>query len=110
MNNQYPEHERLAALQGQNETIGEFIEWLGGKGYEICQRHHHSKGCYDGDFLLCGYQKEEFQPTQKSVETWIAEYFKIDKKKFEQEKSQMLGVLREMTTAPAPAAGERGRE
>lgn len=31
----YPEHERLRALDGANQTVGEFLEWLDGQGIQL---------------------------------------------------------------------------
>jgi hypothetical protein len=35
---QYPEHDKLVAVQEQSQTIGEFLEWLTGvKGYRLAR-------------------------------------------------------------------------
>lgn len=33
----YPEHEKLRALDGANDTVGQFIDWLHGSGMRIAE-------------------------------------------------------------------------
>ncbi len=35
----YPQHDKLTALAGANQVVGDFIEWLGQNGMAICTRH-----------------------------------------------------------------------
>lgn len=76
--NQYPEHEKLLALEGDNRVVGDFIEWLA-----------------ENDFVICRYADDDDWPvfTQKPIHSWLAEYFDIDEKKLDEEKQQMLEAM-----------------
>jgi len=84
----YPEHERLKALEGKNQTIGEFIEWLSDNRYIICEWHNL------GDEDARGYY-----PVNRSPQSWIAQYFQIDPAKIEAEKRAMLDIQRALNEA-----------
>ena len=44
----YPEHEKLKALNKENEIVGQFIEWLQGK-YELANyKQNLNCDCCDG--------------------------------------------------------------
>lgn len=74
----YPEHEKLKALQGANQIVGNFIEWLGEAGYVIAK--------YDdiGDLWSAN----------RSIDRLLAEHFEIDLDKLEEEKVAMLEEIR----------------
>lgn len=74
----YPEHAKLKALEGANQIVGNFIEWLGENGYVI--------GKYDdiGDLW----------PAHRSIEWFLAKHFEIDLDKLEEEKVAMLEEIR----------------
>lgn len=75
----YPEHEKLKALDGANQTVGDFLEWLDDHGYEIGQRD----------------DKENYlQWTGKYRDDWLAHFFDIDRKKLSAEKDAMLEEIR----------------
>jgi len=74
----YKEHEKLQTVKDSSQTIGEFIEWCNNKGIFL--------GEYD--------RFDELVPTRKNTETLLAEFFKIDLKKLEQEKRDMLNACR----------------
>ena len=75
---QYPEHEKLKALEGKNDVIGAFIEWMQDeKGWTITETW-----------------PEGYYPVRRSIPDIIADYFGIDRDKLEAEKSQMLEELR----------------
>lgn len=78
---QYPEHEKLQALDGQNQCLGEFLEWLSNQGYVIC---------------VCRTQRidDVYMPAYKPISRWLAEYFGIDEVKLENEKRAMIDELR----------------
>lgn len=78
MATEYPEHEKLKALGGANQTVGDFIEWLGENGYEIAQRDKY------GGLYWCG----------KSRDQLISAFFEIDRDKLEAEKRAMLAEIR----------------
>jgi hypothetical protein len=79
----YPEHEKLKALNGANQIVGDFIGWLSAQGIVLAS---YGKGSYD----------DELFPTHKSRDDLLAEHFGIDRNVLEQEKRAMLGEMRKM--------------
>lgn len=80
----YPEHEKLKAVQTQSQSIGEFLDWLRGeKGFEIA-RWKHDDFDENDDVLM---------PAHFSTEKLLAEFFNIDLDKVEAEKRAMLAQL-----------------
>lgn len=113
MTNEYPEHEKLKALNGKNNDIGDFIEHLHSAGYTICAPHEHvgamknryvaedrDNGCgnanedYGETARECGYKKDEMEPVRRNTAEWVALYFNIDQKKLDAEKEAMLESIR----------------
>lgn len=91
------EHDKLAKIQPQSQAIGSFIEWLRSKGVNLMVYHDHSPACLDEDgSRACGYGREELEPYRRSIEQMLADYFKIDLAKLEQEKRSMLGIIRQV--------------
>ncbi|HIH2744847.1 TPA: hypothetical protein ACYLN4_000513 [Burkholderia lata] len=78
------EHQKLTDLNGANQVVGDFIEWLSENGFVIAQ--------YEGNRLW---------PITKSRDTLIAEHFGIDQTRLDAEKEQMLNEFRAAQTAPA---------
>lgn len=78
-----PEHQKLKDLNGANQIVGDFIEWLSDNGMVIAQ--------YEGSRLW---------PVTKSRDTLIAEHFGIDPKRLDTEKQQ---VLDDFVAAQQPA-------
>ncbi len=80
MSDEYPEHDKLKAIQPQSQAICEFIEWLeggeAGKDGERLEIAHR-----DGDWLEPYYEKKE---------PLVARFFDIDLEKLLKEKDQML--------------------
>lgn len=74
-----PENEKIAKLQGENKTIGDFLEWL-----------------FD-EYTLCSWDKvyERYESNNKGVEKLLADYYGIDLDKVEQEKIALLKWIRE---------------
>ena len=79
----YPEHEKLKALGGANNTVGNFLSWLSDEGYTIC-RFDEKRG--------------EYFPTFTPIQEWIAQFFEIDPVALENEKVAMLDMLRAAAT------------
>lgn len=87
----YPEHDKMALVATDSETIGEFLdsedheyvlaEWL--RVYE------------DDQGNLRELAEPRLVPVQKSIRQILADYFDIDLKKIEAEKRQMLAEIRE---------------
>lgn len=79
---EYPEHDKLKALGGANQTVGDFIEWLGEQGIELAS---YGNGAY----------RDVLFPLRRSRDTLIAQFFEIDTNKLEAEKRAMLDEIRE---------------
>ena len=76
----YPEHDRVKKVNVDSQVIGEFIDWI--------KDEQH--------VLFCQWDKyQELEPVHKSIEQWLALYFEIDLVKLEDEKRQMLDVIRQ---------------
>lgn len=85
----YPEHEKLAAVAGESQVIGEFLdshdhpyvlaEWV--RVYE------------DEQGNLRELAESRLIPAQKSIQQILADYFDINLQKIESEKRQMLSAL-----------------
>jgi hypothetical protein len=99
---QYPECEKMKAIQKESQTIGEFLEWLSGKGIHLVTVHTHTDACLDEEGeskdefgnRLCGYSEGAYQPLHTSTENLLADYYNINLDKVDAEKDQMLKELR----------------
>lgn len=93
---EYPEHDKLQALEGRNQIIGEFLEWLMSREYVIGAYHKHSDGCRENGKQVCGYSDWDPQlvPINKPIEVLLADYFGIDRDKLESENRALLATLR----------------
>lgn len=69
----YPEHEKLKAVQPDSQKLGEFLEWLQAQGWVIAQWDNEELG-------HIGYTTQQI----------LAQYFEINLKKVEEEKRAML--------------------
>lgn len=78
----YPEHEKLRALRGKNDVVGDFLTWLEQQGVVLCE--HRDGHNYP-------------HPVSRSIPKWLALYFEIDQDKLEDEKRDMLNVLRRVS-------------
>lgn len=76
----YPEHDKLKALAGANQTVGDFIGWLEEQGLELARWNEAGTYCL---------------PANKPREELLAEFFGINRSALEAEKLAMLGSLRE---------------
>ena len=74
----YPEHDKLREVAEQTQAIGEFIEWLEGKGI----------------FLARYVDGSNFPRHVHGFRDLLAEWAGIDENKLEAEKRQMLASLR----------------
>jgi hypothetical protein len=85
----YPEHEKIKALNGLNQQIGEFIDWL----LEVKK------------YRICGYSPKDelYWPLFGSTESLLADYFDIDLHQLDQENRAILSQLRSLyANAPNP--------
>lgn len=99
----YPEHEKLKALQGKNDVVGDFINWLYENNWQIARRHEHMDSCGEADKSFpymhqCGYVTGEMFRDRRSIETIIAEFFDIDAQRLSEEKDQMVREIQEQRT------------
>lgn len=75
----YPEHDKMHAVQDQAYTIGSFLEWL----------------LNDTPYFLAEYDdRRRLEPIRVSFETLLYRYFQVDRDKIEAEKDQMLDKIR----------------
>jgi hypothetical protein len=76
----YPQLALMAAVQGQSQSIGEFIEWLGENGMAICASEDGLRGT-------------SFFPIVESAERLLARHFEVDLNAAERERRQVLSEL-----------------
>ena len=72
-----PECDRALGLREQNQTIGQFIDWLNEHG--MC---------------IASTRGDGYWPVNHSIEKLIADYQGIDLKKMEKEKRKLLEWVR----------------
>lgn len=77
--NEYPEHDKLHAIQVESQAQGDFVEWLKSKGIALMT--------YDSNIYM-------WQHDQRSLRSLLAEYHNIDEDKLEKEKRAMLARIR----------------
>ena len=91
----YLEHEKLKALEGKNDVVAGFLEWLSANEFVIARYHEHTDPCYDDeDDRVCGYNEDDLYPVRRNIESLMAEYFGISLTKLEDEKRAMLDEIR----------------
>ena len=57
--------------------------------------HYHKEHCKDKDGdNYCGFHEHEYIPIKFTIEQLLATYFKIDLKKVEEEKMEILNKLK----------------
>lgn len=78
----YPEHEKLQAIKEKSQAIGEFLEWLQGKGFRLAKWEKEPD------------EEEQLVQQFPNIERLLAEYFQIDLAKLEKEKYAMLEYMR----------------
>ena len=87
---EYPEHEKLKAIQKESQAIGSFLEWLlSSKNIRFVQLVVEDPDESDHEVLV---------QINLPINDTLAEYFEIDQNKLEQEKRQMLDELRKMNS------------
>lgn len=107
--NTYPEHEKLSKISDQSQAIGEFLDWMSqekkiiraswldahkawvpedeGAGFGLIQND-------DGEWGWWEHHPERLHMNTTSVQDLLAEFFKIDRNKIEDEKRAMLETMR----------------
>lgn len=68
---EYPEHDKLSKISPVSQEIGSFMEWLSSQGVRMPSTWY-----------------------RRSIQEWLARYFKIDLVKLENKKRDMLDKLR----------------
>lgn len=94
---EYPEHDRMAAINEQSQTIGLFLDSM---PYRLCEVVCLHCGEVRPGHECCRNPNQQFVPVRKSIERVLAGYFGIDLDLIEREKRQMLATIR--------AGGHRG--
>lgn len=89
---EYPEHEKLKAVQAESDAIGTFLEE---SGFVLSEYR-------DVD----GFAESRLLPVQHSTQQILADYFKINLPELGREKVRMLDSLREMNSRAAEADQE----
>lgn len=79
---EYPEHEKLMAVNDQSQAIGEFLDFgLSSMGIVLAEVSYE-------------YHEPRLMATSRSIETILAEYFEIDRDALEREKRAILNEIR----------------
>lgn len=115
----YPEHTKQAAIKDASQAIGEFLDFglpkLGG-GMAVYERVTYDcecSWCAKGAGSRSAWHTEDekeaivdgvvqvtaWQPTHRSIQRILADYFEIDLDKIEAEKRDMLDRLRKLNAA-----------
>lgn len=79
----YPECDKLAECAGERDTIMEFLDWLGTKGYWIGE---YRQEYYSGQMLI---------PITGTMDALTLEHLEIDPVKLENERRAMLKEISE---------------
>lgn len=81
-----PECEKLVAVADESHKMGAFLDWLEQR-YELCTRERDS---------------DRLWPAYFDKERLLAEYFKIDLAKVEQERRALLAHMRAQNAKEGP--------
>lgn len=90
---EYPEHEKVHEIKEQSQSIGEFLDWLFGKGVHLMtweEWEEEENWGYETKMM----KHSGFMGVRKSIDHLLAEYFEIDLKKLEEEKQEILQRIR----------------
>jgi hypothetical protein len=85
-----PELDKMLVVRDDSQKIGEFLGWLSEQSIVLAE--FDTVPCRD-----CGCEREALVHTRSNREQLLADYFKIDLNKCEQERErqQILGGLRQ---------------
>lgn len=73
-----PTLDKLREVREQSQIIGEFLDYMSQRGYEMCE--------------LVG---DDYMPTRKTIEGMLALFFEIDLVKAEDERRALLEQVRQ---------------
>lgn len=97
-----PQSDRLLAVHGESQAIGEFLDWLFREKEIVLARwlshEHDDEGCYDeGGFKTCTLSVIESNLTLQpmGIERLLAEYFRVDLDAVDRERRATLDKLKE---------------
>lgn len=93
---EYPEHDKMSAVQKQSQVCGEFLDWLQDEKELHLAKYVRPEGYIDNYLAVAHARREEL----------LAEFFEIDLDKIEAERRQMLAALREHDSAPDDMHGQ----
>lgn len=79
-----PNLDKMLSVKPDSQTIGQFLEWIGEQGWEICEWCEGEKRG-DEDVLL---------PLHMSIEKMLALYFDVNLQACEAEREAVLKNLR----------------
>lgn len=89
-----PECEKMRAVKDKGQAIGEFLEWLQGKGVHLATHHEHDDSCLTKEGVrVCGICEGALVPWSYSTERLLAEFFNINLDEVEAEKRALLDAL-----------------
>lgn len=81
----YPEHEKLSGIKEQSQALGSILDWMfNEKGWYLVEWKEDDDG-----------YKQRYAITS-NVNQILAEYYKVDLVKLEEEKMQMLDEIRKL--------------
>lgn len=91
-----PELDKMQKVKDTSQSIGEFLDWLMQEKNIVLSKHHaHNDECKDEDgFNFCGLSDGDLISIHTNIERLLAEYFEIDLKKVEEEKTKILEEVR----------------
>jgi hypothetical protein len=97
-----PECARARAIKDKSQIVGEFLNWLQTeKKVHLCTIHEHTEDCkkWRGGVyrIVCDFHDSQYVPFSYGVEKLLADYFKIDLNKMEDEKRALLDYIRQNT-------------
>jgi hypothetical protein len=77
----FPEHEKVREVRDKSQAIGNFLDWLlQEKGIRFCEPRES--------------EVTPYLPIHFNIEELLAEFFEIDLGRLEEEKQEMLKMLR----------------
>jgi len=93
-----PTLDKMREARPKSQAIGGVLEWLTSEQRgQLMLYHEHSEGCLDeDDAYRCGLTEDSLVPMHTSVEQLLADFFEIDLKEVEKERSALLDWQREL--------------
>lgn len=104
---EYPEHEKLAAVSDDSQTVGEFLDTCGFTLCRVVPKGNNGEPRFideDGKPTDTGGMSRDWNPAYESwndhyspvgsIEAVLADYFGIDRAALEREKRAMLEAIR----------------